>query len=327
MSLMKASASRIARSVTWEMLPAPDRHREGLGAQAGAAARPARDLPHELLEPVARRVGVGLGVASLDVGDGALVGGPVRPLASVPVLVADVDTLVRAVQQDLARRLGQPPPRGVEVEVVRVGNRFEHAVPVLQRRGGPRRERPVVDRQIGVGHHELGVDLQAGAQSVAGLARAVRRVEREVPRGQLVEGQPAVRAREVLREGLHLLVALVGHDGDRGDPFGELERLLDGVGDAAADVRFGDEPVDHDLDRVLVGLGAGGSARRGHAPRRRSELADTPCAPGHPEACRTPPSAPGRSGRAPGTGCPPASAITWSTICSGVCRPIGRPQL
>ena len=59
----------------------------------------------------------------------------------------------------------------------------------------------------------------------------------------------------VWREGLELLAAVVGLDRDRRDALGELERGLDRVGDPPADVGLGDQPVDHDLDRVLVGLG------------------------------------------------------------------------
>ena len=80
------------------------------------------------------------------------------------------------------------------------------------------------------------------------------RVEREVARRHLVERETAVRARERLGEVLELLAPVVGLHGDRRDALGELERGLDRVGDPPADVGLGDEPVDDDLDRVLVGL-------------------------------------------------------------------------
>ena len=115
--------------------------------------------------------------------------------------------------------------------------------------------RALVDREVGVGDDELRVDLELDPEPVARLARPVRRVEREVPGRQLVERQPAERARERLREVLDLLAAIVRRDGDRRDPFGELERGLERVGDAPPDVRLGDQAVDDDLDRVLVVLG------------------------------------------------------------------------
>ena len=113
---------------------------------------------------------------------------------------------------------------------------------------------PSLIAEVGVGDDELGVDLERDAEPVARRARPVRRVEREVPGRQLVERQPAERARERLREVLDLLAAVVRLDRDRRDALGELERGLDGVGDAAPDVGLGDQAVDDDLDRVLVVL-------------------------------------------------------------------------
>ncbi len=207
----------------------------------------------------------------LDVRDRALVGGPVRALAPVAVLVSDVDLLVGSVQQDLAGRLRELLPWRVEVEAVGVGHRLEHAVPVLERRRCPRRQRAFVDAEVGVGHDELGVDLETGPQPVACLTCAVRRVEREVPRRELVERQPTVGAGEVLREGLNLFVALVRDNRDRGDALGELQGLLDRVGDPPPDIGLCDQPVDHDLDRVLEVLGQ---------PDRLGELPDLTVDPG-----------------------------------------------
>ena len=232
-----------------------DRDGERLGLEAGALAGSARDLAHELLELVALGVGFGLLVTTLDVGDHALVGGVVGALPSVAVLVADVDLLVGAVQQDLALRLGQPLERGVEIDVVRLAHGVEHAVPVLERGAGPGRERSLVDRQVLVGDDELGVDLEPRAEPVARGTGPVRRVEREVAGREFVEGDAVVGARELLAEGLELLAAVVGLDRDGGDALGELERGLDRIGDPPADVGLGDQAVDHDLDRVLVGLG------------------------------------------------------------------------
>ena len=146
-----------------------------------------------------------------------------------------------------------------------VGDGLQHPVPVLERRRRPGRERAVVHRPVRVRDDQLGVDLEPGAEPVAGLTRPVGRVEREVPGRQLVEGQAAEGAGQLLGEGLDLLVPLVGDDRDRGDALGQLERLLDRVGGPAADVGLGDQPVHDDLDRVLVGLGQ---------PDRLGEIAD-----------------------------------------------------
>ncbi len=54
-------------------------------------------------------------------------------------------------------------------------------------------------------------------------------------------------AREALREGHRLAV----DDVDRHEAVGERERRLDRVDEPVPEVRLHDEPVDHDLDRVL----------------------------------------------------------------------------
>ena len=187
---------------------------------------------------------------------------------------------------------------------MRVAHGLEDPVPVLETVGRPGCDGPFVDGQIRVRDDELGIDLQARPESVARGAGSVRRVEREVARRQLVEREPAVRARELLREGLDLLVALVRDDGHRRDPLGQLQRLLDRIGDPSADVGLGDQSVDDDLDRVLVVPGAAGSAPRGRGPRRRSAPGDIPCAPDPGGASRTPPSGPAPPARAPGSGSP-----------------------
>ena len=136
-----------------------------------------------------------------------------------------------------------------------VADRGEHALEVLAAETRPRRDRAVVDREVVVGDEQLGIDLELRAETVAGLARAVRRVEREVARRELLERQPAVHAREVLGEherlgGSRLLV--LGDDLDLGDAFGELQRGLERVGEPALDAGAAHEPVDDDFDRVLL---------------------------------------------------------------------------
>jgi len=233
---------------------AVDRHREGLRPQAPALAGAARDLAHELLELLALGLRLGLGVTPIHVRDHALEGRVVRALPSVAVLVLHVHLLVGAVEEHVAGPFRELLPGSVERDVLGVGHGLEDAVPVFEGGARPRGEGAVAHGEVGIGHHELGVDLEPRPEPVAGRARAVRGVEREVPRSELLEGEAAVRAGQVLREGLQLLVALVRGDRDRGDPGCELEGGLDRVGHATADPRLRDEAVHDDLDRVLVGL-------------------------------------------------------------------------
>ena len=113
-------------------------------------------------------------------------------------------------------------------------------------------------------------------------------------------------------------------DRDRCDALGELERGLDGVGDAAPDVGLGDEPVDDDLDRVLVRLGQ---------PDRLAELVPAVDARtrGSPSRELVEPAvlalASANDGGEDLEPVPSGSSITWSTIWSGSAARSVRPQL
>ena len=139
-----------------------------------------------------------------------------------------------------------------------VGHRLDEPREVLRARARPRCDRTLVQREVGVRHDELGVDLVAGAEAVARLARAVRRVEREVAGSELVERGAARRAGEVLAEREDLGLGLFepfGDDLHLGDTFGEPKRCLERVGETALDAVTANEPVDDDLDRVLLVAG------------------------------------------------------------------------
>ena len=233
-----------------------DRDRERRRPQPRAAARGARHEPHVALDLIAHAIGVGLRVPALHPRHDTFVLRRVRTLPPVTVLVPDGHLLAAgAVEHDLLLRGLQLLPRCRRGESVLVADRGEHALEVLAPEPRPRRDRAVVDREIVVGHEQLGVDLELRAEAVAGLARAVRRVEREVARRELLERQPAVHAREVLGEHERLgRLALVvfGNDLDLGDAFGELQRGLERVGEPPLDPRPAHQPVDDDLDGVLL---------------------------------------------------------------------------
>ena len=132
---------------------------------------------------------------------------------------------------------------------------------------GPRGDGPLVEGEVGVGHHQLGGHLVAGAEAVAAIAGAVGRVEREVARRQLLEAAVAVGADEVLGErerlGVGQLLELVlrgagaraGDDLDLGHAVGELEGGLEGVGEPPLDAVAAHQAVDDDLDGVLLVAG------------------------------------------------------------------------
>ena len=155
---------------------AAEEHGERLGLEAGALADRARHLAHEALVAVTAPLGVGLGVAALDERDDALEAGRVGAVAAVAVLVLDVDLVVLAVQQRLLGAGRQSPERRVHRELHVLGEGAHHALEVLGRAGalGPRRDGTLGERQVVVGHDELGVDLELGADAGALRAGAER---------------------------------------------------------------------------------------------------------------------------------------------------------
>ena len=115
---------------------------------------------------------------------------------------------------------------------------------------------PSASDLVGIGHHQLGVDLEPGPEPVAGRAGAVGRVEREVPGGGLLEAQPAVGAGQVLGEGDGLLLGPVGVDHDHlGHAVGQAQGRLHRLGEALADVVAPHQAVHHHLDGVLLVAG------------------------------------------------------------------------
>ncbi len=215
-------------------------------------ARGARDLSHVALVLFPRPLALRSLVAPFDPRDHALVVGRVLALAAVAVAVLDGDLAAGAVEDDLLLLGGELRPGRVEVDVVGVGDGLQHAREVLRLRRSPRRDRPGVDRHIGVGDDELGIDLERRAQPVARLTGAVRRVEGEVAWRRLVVAAAAFRARQVLGERHRVVLGVIGsNDLDLGDAVGEAQRGLQRVGEAPLETFALHQPVDDDFDLVL----------------------------------------------------------------------------
>ena len=99
-----------------------------------------------------------------------------------------------------------------------------------------------------VGYDLPGVEVPGGAQSLAGRAGAMRRIEGEGARRHLGHADAAVDAGELARE--QAVAAVEGVDDD--DAVGQVERGLDRLGQPALDARPHDQPVDHDVDGVVL---------------------------------------------------------------------------
>ena len=200
---------------------------------------------------------IGLLEAALEVGQDALE--RMRALDDALLLrlaaglgrVGELDGLLAgAVEQHLARLLGQRLERRVDVEAVVLGHALEHrervavaAVPALDRARGQAQRRE--------GDHALRIERDDLAQAVAARAGAHRRVEREQARLQLRQRVAADRAGELGR--IEMLGARVHLERERA-AVGDAQRGLEALGQALARVVARLQAVDHDVDVVLLGL-------------------------------------------------------------------------
>ncbi len=194
---------------------AVDGHAERLGLQARAGARRARPGNHVALELVLDPFRVRLAVAPLEIGQQPFEG-RVVVVGVAAVLVADAHLLAaRRVEQVVEVLLGQLAERHVRLEAARSSDGLDHlAVPrVAHRHARPGQQSALGDRQLEVDDALL-VELHAHAQAGAGRARAVRRVERERARLELVERGAVERARVTLAVALLIERAFVGRRDD-----------------------------------------------------------------------------------------------------------------
>src|SRR5439155_15612704 len=226
----------------------------------------ARPLRHEELDLASCLFGLRLTVAALE-----------QPDDTLEAVVAV------AVQDHVAHRLLELGPRLVERKLVALGQRGQRLLEVRVLATGPRRERAGLERPVGIRHHALGIDFEAGADAAALRARAIGIVEREHARRHFGEGDAAVGAGEALGEdhGLQaweIVRPPLFYWGDHAAPtrppqsragvttlavasadrlhlqhaIREAEGGLQRVGEARAQPLLHHEAVDHDVDRVLA---------------------------------------------------------------------------
>src|SRR3569623_1143982 len=229
-----------------------DVHRARLRAQARAFADRARDGPEELLVVLLRAIARRLAVAALELRQDALE--PHRPLAGrVPAFPLDVHPFVtRAVHQHVALLLAELVPRLVEIDLERLRERVDDVrgpAAVLRDRLAPHRDRALADRPRRIGDDEIRIRGEPLAEPVALDAHAERRVEREALRRQLGEADAALRARVCLGVGPRDLLARAL---DHQLALALAQRGLARVGEPALVLRVDRDPVDHQLDRVLL---------------------------------------------------------------------------
>jgi hypothetical protein len=161
------------------------------------------------------------------------------------------------VQQGMLSGGGQLGPGRVDAEPNGIAERVDQPDEVVADvTAAPRADRALGQGLVRVGDHQLRVHLQPGAEAGAVRAGAPRRVEREGPRLQLLEGQVVVEAGQVL--GVHPLPVRVGlgqvHEVEHHDPTGQAQRGLHRIGEPAPRRFLHRQPVHHHLDGVLFVL-------------------------------------------------------------------------
>src|SRR5437899_735242 len=129
---------------------AADLETERLRAQPGAATGRARPLGHEGLDLATDVLGLGLAVSPLEHRHDALEA-----------------TLLVALENDVPHRFLQRLPGRLERELVPLGQDGQRLLEVRRLTAGPRRQRALLERALGVRHQALGIDLPAAAETRA----------------------------------------------------------------------------------------------------------------------------------------------------------------
>jgi hypothetical protein len=251
---------------------AGDEDRGGFRAEAGAVALGAARVGEVLGIAQAGFFGVGLAPESLHAGDDAfpfagVFDGAFAALESHVILAG-----AGAIEDDGSVFGGEVGEGSGEADAMFFGDGLEHSLEPL---GGGEVEAfdgSVFEGEGGVGHDAVGVDAERGAEAVAAMAHAERAVEAEGGGAEFGEADVAVGAEAVLAEE----AVFAAFDGDDELAFAAFEGGLDGVGDAGADVRAGDEAVDDDLDGVAAFFVEGDLLLRGSTSplmRRRAKPA------------------------------------------------------
>ena len=227
---------------------AVQRDRQRQRVQPGTVTVRAGNLAHVTLGLLPRPVAVRLAVSPPQIRDGPFKVRLVAASAPITVLELHLHLLGGAVQQRFASLGGQILPRRVQVDVALLAHRFQQPVEELGVSGCPRGDRSLGHRQLGVGHHQVGIHLKHRAQPVTVLARAVGRVEREVARREFLEALAVGGTRQLLGERQRFRFAVLGHQFDHGQALGKPQRGLHRVGEATLDAVAQHQAVDDDVN-------------------------------------------------------------------------------
>ena len=238
----------------------PNRQRFRL--QSRPAARRARHRRHVALNLRPRPVRIRLSIAPFQVVDHALELRLVAPLP--PAMIDEIhhDRLRQSVQHRIDQLRRQLVERHVGLRFELLEDRLQHPpMPAgIGRRPRPWRDGPLIERLRAVRQHKHRIDLHRDAQTGAIGTRPVRRVKRERARLDLAQREHVARTRELLGKNQVLVGIQRAHPHD---PVAQTERLLNRLRQPIGEdlpvflidvVRRQCDPVDHDIDRVVLVL-------------------------------------------------------------------------
>ena len=144
--------------------------------------------------------------------------------------------------------LRQLAKRRVERKAERLGQCRQRVAHELAVAASPGRDCAIRERLGRIGHDTGRIEVPRRAQTLARRARAMWRVEGKRARRHLGHADAAVDARHLAREQPVALVEAVDDD----DVVGQLQGGFDRLGETSLDARAHDQPIDDDLDRVVL---------------------------------------------------------------------------
>ncbi len=161
-----------------------------------------------------------------------------------------------AAHQQVADADRQLSPRGVHREPLLLGEGAQHGLEVAAQVGArPDRDGVLSQALAGVRDEQFRIDLQPGAQPGAVRAGSPGGVEGELPGLELLD-RDVVAVRAGQRLGVAALAVRIVlrpvDEVDRHHPGGQPERGLHRVGQPLLDGRLHGQPIDDDVDRVLL---------------------------------------------------------------------------
>ncbi len=231
---------------------AVDAHRQALGLEPRATARRTWRRIHQSADRAAYGFAGGLPVPALQVGDDTLPGAALDERRAAARAKFETHLLIAgALQHEPSDRRRQAAPRSGQRESIGFRDRTQRAAGPGRLGIAPRQQRAAGNAQRWIGDDPLGIDPEQGADALAFLAGAERRVEREAARLELGHAGSARGAGRTLAE-QQVLGALLGH-GEHAAAM--AQRRLDRLGQSRSAARVHRQAIDHQLDVVALGLG------------------------------------------------------------------------